>query len=132
MLNKKGIISVVVSSVVMFALGGLWHMHLLGAYYDSFAPPGMTHDPQLPLIYIGYFLMACCLTYLFTTSKNLGQYSGLLLGALIGFLWVSPYAVVMIGAFGKSLEIVVVDGLYHVVEGAIGGFIVHLVHQKLS
>jgi hypothetical protein len=130
MIAKKFIISWIASSIVMFLLSYLWHGVLLNDF-------SMLNYP------LGIFLLFASIVYLVTGALVAKVYTlemfdrftkhpflkGLLSGALCGLLLYMISLVIGI-SFTKSItmQYMLIDITWQMIEQAIGGFVVGLVH----
>jgi len=132
MFSKRFFISFLSSAVVMFLLSGLWHMKLMGAFYAKYAPSGAPEHPNMVFIIFGYVLLAFVMTVLYEYFATKTLHTGIILGLLAGFIWVTPHAVIGVGALGMPIESMLVDGLWHIVEEGVGGCVIGYLYQKIS
>ena len=82
---------------------------------------------------IGYLSLSLIMAYIYPKGAEGDSHimDGVKFGVIMGFLWIVPLSSVLYGAttvFSKTG--VFGDGLYHIVEGAIGGAIIAMVYGK--
>jgi hypothetical protein len=120
---KKFIIATLAAFVVMFLLGGLWHVTLLGDFYTA-------QTEVLLGVLILAFLMA--LVYPIGYKGGSPVREGLRFGVLIGLIWILPWSVIIHGIWKYPLLCVIVDSVWHIVEQGIGGLIIGIIYGKGS
>ena len=125
-MNVSKLMGAVGAFVVMFGLGGLWHMVLMSEYYAAILPSVARAEPNLIAIGSGYLITAVVMTCLFPVGYKGGSgiAEGLRFGAVIGLLWWLPANVVLSGIYETTLTSALVDGVWHIVEGAAGGAVI--------
>ncbi len=128
-MSKKMLLAFVASFVAMFLLAFAWHQPIMGWFYA--ANLGLVDatrsEPIVPMIAVGYAVLAFMMAYIYPKGVEGGtpMMEGFKFGAMIGLIWVIPYALVMYGVeMTHSIKFVVVDGLWHIVEQGIGGVII--------
>ena len=136
--TKKMIFATVAAFIVMFLLGYLWHAVLMVDFYAS--NPGEIGNagretPKIPFIILGYLFLALVMAYIYPKGAEGSNHvmDGLKFGAIVGFLWIVPHSTALYGAttlFSKTG--IFGDGIYHIVEGAIGGIIIAMIYRKQS
>ncbi len=110
--------------LVMFLLGGLWHMSIMGTFYDENSVAAPLPEAKMQFIVLGYLILGLLMAYIFPKGYGGGGAvcEGLRFGAVIGLLWVLPHAVVLHGVeFGAMGKLILVDAVWHMVEQGIGG-----------
>ena len=110
--------------LVMFLLGGLWHMSIMSSFYAEKSVAAPLPEPKLQFIVLGYLILGVLMAYIFPKGYGGGGTvsEGLRFGAVMGLLWVLPHAVVLHGVeFGAMGELILVDAVWHMVEQGIGG-----------
>ena len=118
--------------VVMFGLSGLWHQALMGDYYAAIMPSVTRAEPNLVVIGCGYLITAAVMAVVFPIGYKGGSgvAEGLRFGAVIGLLWWLPSNVVLSGVYETTLASALVDGVWHIAEGAAGGVVIGLLHVR--
>ena len=131
MMGSK-LMSVVGAFVVMLGLSGLWHQVLMGEYYAAILPSVARAEPNIVVIALGYLITVAVMTQLYPVGYKGGSgvSEGLRFGAVIGLLWWLPANVVLSGVYETTLASGLVDGVWHVVEGAAGGVVIGVVHAR--
>ena len=126
------LIGAVGAFVVMFGLSGLWHQVLMAEFYAAILPSVARAEPNMVIIAFGYLITAVVMALLYPLGYkgSSGVAEGLRFGAVIGLLWWLPANVVLSGVYETTLTSGLVDGVWHVVEGAAGGIVVGLVHAR--
>jgi len=122
---KKFSIAVVGGFFAMFILSGLWHMVILKSFYTEHLTATLA-EPNILFIVLGYLILAALMAYLYPLGYKGGPplKEGLRFGIIIGLLWYLPFNVIMIGVVGKSGTLIVVDGLWRLVEQGVGGIVI--------
>ncbi|MEW6470078.1 MAG: hypothetical protein AB1458_14220 [Bacteroidota bacterium] len=133
MLNKRFFISWIVSSVVMFALSYVWHGILLNDFKMLTIPQGVF----LSFAGVAYLLIGALVTRLFSLEyfTKLSRHlflRGLLVGAVCGFM-IFIVTIVTGVSFTKNSTsaFILVDMTWQLIEQAIGGFAVGVVHASV-
>ena len=130
MLNKRFFISWVFSAIVMFGLSYLWHGWLL---YDL---KKVSHlNLFLSFAAIAYLIIGAFVARVYTIEyfKNLTRHlflRGLIVGAVCGFV-IFVITIVTGVSFVKnetSSAFIFVDMTWQIIEQAVGGFAVGVVH----
>ena len=131
-MNGRKLMGAVGAFVVMFGLGGLWHQVLMSEYYAAILPSVARAEPNLVVIGCGYLITAVVMTLLFPVGYKggSGMAEGLRFGAVIGLLWWLLANVILSGVYETTLTSGLVDGAWHVVEGAAGGVVIGLLHAR--
>ena len=131
-MNGRKLMGAVGAFVVMFGLGGLWHQVLLSEYYAAILPSVARVEPNMVVIGSGYLITAVVMTLVFPVGYKGGSgiAEGLRFGAVIGLLWWLPANVILSGVYETTLTSGLVDGAWHVVEGAAGGVVIGLLHAR--
>ena len=128
---KKFSMAVVGSLIVMSLLAWLWHDVILKSFYIEHLTNRLT-EPNGLFILIGFFILAVLMSYLYPLGYKGGSplKEGLRFGFIIGLLWFFPFNVLMIGVVGKSGTLVVVDGLWRLVEQGLGGVVIAYIYRS--
>jgi hypothetical protein len=121
-----------VSSFWMALIAGFWHMILWGDFYKKYVPEGAPEEPSIGIILIGFILLGFFMTYLYSKLGKKGIREGIYFGAIIGFIWVTPHAITEAAINGIDLRVLFLDGGWHIVEQAIGGFWIAFLNNKLT
>lgn len=122
----KLLLSTLVGGFAMWFVGGLWH-NLILPIFDSNAE---AHHDGLVIVLISYFILAFLMAYIFSLSYQEDKsvlVEGLIMGVVIGILWVFPHGLVMAGTHDTSIVYEVKNTLYHVIEQGMGGVIIALI-----
>lgn len=133
---KKLLIGALVASAVMFLLGFLWHTVLMTDFYQSSSGEVGAVDRENPMVFyigLGYLSLGLVMAYIYPKGAEGDNHimDGIKFGVIMGFLWIVPHSSVLYGAtIVTSKTAVFVDGLYHMVEGAIGGILIAMVYGK--
>ncbi|MDH5560591.1 MAG: hypothetical protein OEY59_07005 [Deltaproteobacteria bacterium] len=119
------------SGVVMWGVAGLWHQVIMAQFYQN--ETDATHEGT-GVIFIAYLVLGLLMTYLYSSGKIQGRpvIEGIRFGAIIGLLWVFPHELAMAGAHGEPLSYVFKNAAWHLVEQAIGGFIIAWIYSRGS
>ena len=131
-MNVKQLLGAAGAFVVMFALSGLWHQVLMGDYYAAIMPNVSRAEPNMVVIGCGYLITALVMARVFPIGYKGGSgvAEGLRFGAVIGLLWWLPANVVLSGVYETTLASALVDGVWHIAEGAAGGVVIGLLHVR--
>jgi hypothetical protein len=130
---KKFSMAVGGSFIVMSFLGWLWHRVILGGFYMEHLSSSLP-EPNVLFVLLGFLILAVLMTYIYPQGYKGGSplKEGLRFGVIIGLLWFLPFNVIMIGVVGKSGALVVVDGLWRLVEQGTGGIVIGYVYRSKS
>ena len=131
-MNANRLLGLVGAFVVMFGLGGLWHQLLMADHYATVLPSVTRAEPNLVVIGCGYLITAAVMAVVFPIGYKGGSggAEGLRFGAVIGLLWWLPSNIVLSGVFETTLTSALIDGVWHIVEGAAGGIVIGLLHVR--
>ena len=130
--SRKFFLGALAALVVGFPLSGLWHVLLMGDFYEASATGGMRETPLFAFIILGYAVVALIMSYMYPKGYEGGSpaIEGLKFGAIIGLLWWFPTNLVLYGADGGPFSLVIVDGAWHVVEEGLAGLALGLVYGR--
>ena len=127
--TKKLVIASIASFVVMFGIGGAWHLALMQDWYTIHVGlSGNTGRPEpiLWCIALGTFMVAFIMSLIYPKfAKSNKVMSGIKFGLLMGFMAFVPLEVILYGAttiFSKM--IVIMDAAFQMTNGAIGGIVI--------
>lgn len=125
---RRFALATLASGVAMWLLAGLWHLVIVPSFYSTHG--GVEHHEGGWMISVGYLLLAVVMAYMYPSLSRGGRpiREGLKLGLMVGFLWVTPHALVRAGAHDGSLTYIAINGAWHLVEQAVGGAIIGLVY----
>ncbi len=129
---KKFIGAWIAGFFVMFLLSGLWYMAIMGDFYRSNGPPGLREQYQMQFIALGYLVLGLLMAYIYPKGYSGGTpvTEGVKFGVLMGLLWILPNGLVMYGVVTGSGKVLVVDAVWHLVEGGIGGIVIGLIYGQ--
>ena len=118
--------------VVMFRLGGLWHQVLMGDHYAAILPSVSRAEPSMVVVACGYLITAAVMAFIFPIGYKGGSgiAEGLRFGAVIGLLWWLPANVVLSGVYEITVASALVDGVWHIAEGAAGGVVIGVLYVR--
>ena len=118
--------------VVMFGLGGLWHQVLMGDHYAAILPSVSRAEPNMVVVACGYLITAAVMAFIFPIGYKGGSgvAEGLRFGAVIGLLWWLPANVVLSGVYEITVASALVDGVWHIAEGAAGGVVIGVLYVR--
>ena len=133
-MNTNRLLGLVGAFVVMFSLSGLWHQVLMGDYYAAIMPSVTRAEPNMVVIACGYLITAAIMAFMFPIGYKGGPglTEGLRFGAVIGLLWWLPANIVLSGVYETTVASALVDGAFHVAEGAAGGIVIGLLYVRRS
>ena len=130
---QKLTFAAIASFIVMFGLGGAWHMAIMQDWYMAHVGlAGNTGRPEpiLWCIMLGTFMVAFIMSLIYPrfaeSNKVMG---GIKFGLLMGFMAFVPLEVILYGAttiFSKS--IVIMDAAFQTVNGALGGIVIAFIY----
>jgi hypothetical protein len=131
---KKFSMATVGGFFAMFIPGGLWHMLIMKDFYDKYSADSALAEPNILFIILGVLILSALMAYMYPQGYKGGSpfKEGLRFGVVIGLLWILPINVIMIGAMGTSITLVVVDALYHMVGQGIGGIVIGYIYGSKS
>lgn len=123
---KKFIIAWVVGFVAMSGIAALWHLVIMGWFYDI--------KPQLPFIVLAYLILAALMSYAYPIGYKGGHPAkeGVKFGIFIGLLWILPLQLILASAGRTTFTIGLVDAAWHVVEQGVGGIVMGLLYGRSS
>lgn len=117
---------------VMWLLAGLWHMAIMGSFYDQNSVATPRVEPQMQFIILGYVILGLLMAYLYAkgfSGEGGSVCRGVCFGATIGLLWVLPHGVVLHGVeFGSTGKLILIDSAWHLVEQGAGGIVMSLIY----
>ena len=127
---KKMVLASVLGFVVMFVLGVIWHVLLLGDFYAQQMAAVNREETRIPLIGIGYLVLAILMAYAYPIGYKGGSplSEGLKFGILMGLLAHLPTALIYLGAWKLTATGMFVDVAYHVAEVGVGGIAIAYVY----
>ena len=133
--GKKFITAWIVGFVAMFILGYLWHMVIMGDFYSANSYVPEREAPRMELIILGVLSLALLMAYVYPKGYSGGSpvTEGLKFGLIIGVLWVTPHSLIEHGAAVMMTgKMVLVDGIWHLVEQGVAGILIGLVYGTNS
>lgn len=121
-LVPRMIISSVLSGIVMWVMGGLYHNLILPAVNQSMHP----HHEGLLMVLIAYIILGLLMgiMYIHARKTKKPMLIGLKVGVLTGVLWVFPHGLTMAAVHESSTAYEAWNMLYHVLEQGLGGIII--------
>jgi len=131
--GRKFLLAALAAFLVGFLLSGLWHVLLLGDFYESNSAVPMRAAPLFWAIGLAYLVVGLIMAYMYPKGYAGGSplVEGLKFGAIIGLLWWFPTNLVLYGVFEGPFSVVLVDGGWHVVEEALAGGALGIVYGRL-
>ncbi|MDH5465119.1 MAG: hypothetical protein OEW60_05780 [Thiovulaceae bacterium] len=126
---KTNVMAMLLSALGMMMLAGVWHEVIMLKFYAK--ETGASHEGTA-IIFLSYLILSFLMVVLYNQRKSYAQKlrDGIYFGALMGVLWVFPHELAMAGAHGESLSYVLINGVWHVVEQALGGFIIAFIFSR--
>ncbi len=123
-----------VAFVVSFALGFFWHAWLLADFYEEGNAAANREEGLIQFIALGYGALALLMAWMFPIGLRSDALlkEGARFGALIGLLWTLPLSLIFYGVMKLSLEVVIVDSVWHVVEQGATGVAIAWVYGKVK
>ena len=126
--TKKMIMAGLGAFAVMFILGFVWHVALMGDFYaDNYSEVNLSEEEfSLALIAIGYLILSFMMSYMYPIGFGGGPAikEGLRFGAMLGIFMSFPKAFIFAAVYKMPLDANLYDAIYHVVELAIGGIVI--------
>ena len=134
--TKKFLMATGASFAVMFLLGGLFHMVIAKDFL--LAHVGMAgnvgrQEPMMQYIAFGVLCLAAVMAYLYPKGVEGDNHlvQGFKFGMIIGFLWITPFAIIMYGStMVFSGTTVATFTVWHIIEQGIGGMIIAMIYGK--
>ena len=127
----RPILAVLISALAMFGLAGLFTGVLARSFIASNVDPSLLRPtPNLPLIFLGYLLLAAVMTFLyrrFALPTSNPALAGFKMGLLTSVAWLMPYSLVLFGVYRFPYLALPLDFAWAVVEQGIGGILVGLI-----
>lgn len=139
-MKKFLIIGLVVSFVLFFNIGYLFHDLIFGAWFHQKIGHIAREEYIIPLIALGYFLYCLIQTFLFPIfyeySSRHWDYSpaksGLLFGLLLGFTWDAlEGGLIEYATLSIPFESFLLDSSYHTIEGGAIGLLLSVIYRKV-
>lgn len=126
---RKLVLGAVAAFVVMFAASWVWHEALMADFYQAEAMP-MRASPMMWAVAAGYGVLALLMAWMYPKGHEGGSAwaEGAKFGAVIGILWTVPIQLILYGVMEGAFSMVYVDGGWHLVEQALGGIAIAMVH----
>lgn len=129
--HARPVLAAAFAGVSMWLLAGLWHTVLMATFYTERVDAA--HE-GVATILVAYLVLAALMTWIYrlraTTLHPLRD--GVMVGAVVGVLWVFPHELALAAAHGEPLAYVFENGAWHVVEQALGGLVIGALHGKGS
>jgi len=90
--TKKVILSTLAAFIAMFALSYLWHVVVMGNFYQEQFANTARATPEFPFIILAYLVLAILMAYIYPTGYKGGTAvsEGMKFGILIGLLTALP------------------------------------------
>lgn len=129
----KCLLAAVVGFVVMFVLSALWHLVILeDFYFNRYPTPGQRQETLILFVGLGYLVLGLLMAFIYPQGYKGGSPAGegARFGALIGLLWILPRSLVLYGVMESSGIALVVDAVWHVLEGGVGGVAIAFVYGR--
>jgi hypothetical protein len=127
----RPILAALVSAFAMFSLAGLFTGVLARSFIASNVDPTLLRPtPNLPLIFLGYLLLATVMTVLYrrvalpVASPAL---AGFKMGLLTAVAWLMPYSLVLFGVYRFPYSALPLDFAWAFVEQGVGGLLIGLI-----
>ena len=110
----------------MWGVAGVWHKLVMANFYSL-----ATHASHegTGIIFLAYLVLALFMVglYAYGAPRRRPVLEGLLLGVVIGLLWVLPHGLAMAGAHDEPLPYVFKNAAWHGIEQGAGGIIIGLI-----
>ena len=132
-MGKKFWLAFIGGLVAMYALGGLFHLVIAGAWLDrvmaDIAKPGGTNMMGITLYYI---VLAFMMAYIYPKGYAGGSPmpEGLRFGLMIGILVYISEAFHQFGAMNIALGPALAHGVWHVVEASAAGIVIGKIYGE--
>ena len=133
---KKLILATLASFVVMFALGGLFHMVIAKDFmlaHAGIAGDISRKEPLMIYIGLGVLVLAFMMSYMYPKGVEGENHlvQGFKFGMMIGIIWITPFSLILYGSVKMfSLTNVAAPALWHILEQGIGGMVIAMVYGK--
>ena len=127
-MNTKNLVGTLLTTILIFGLGFLIFMTLLGQYFSEnmIQYPGLFRtEPEYVSLILTCLSYACLLTYVFSSAGIAGLQKGFIAGAVIGLLVqvnVDSYLYSQMHLMGKKLILIDV-ALNALMSGIAGAFL---------
>lgn len=121
---KKFFLAWLIGFVVMGILAVLWHLVIMGSFYNM--------RPQPLFVILAYLILALLMSYAYPKGYQ-GKppaLEGLRFGIFIGLLWILPLQLIMASAGNTTFTVGLVDAAWHIAEQGIGGIIIGLIYGR--
>lgn len=120
--------AVVLSSITMFLLAGLYTGMLARDFIATHVRPDMLRTPpNLLLVAAGYLLLGLLMAVIyrrFMLPTDAPLKSGLFFGMAAGVCWLMPYSLVLFGVYAFPEVALLPDFAWALVEQGIGGLVI--------
>ncbi|MDA0195893.1 MAG: hypothetical protein O2887_17615 [Bacteroidetes bacterium] len=138
-MKKYYIVGVLVTFIVVFNLGYVFHDLLLGSWLHEKEAAVSREEYIIPVIALAFFIYSCILAYLLpifhfyarTYYKWEIYKTAMVFGGLIGFLWDALQGgMIEYATFNIPVEVFLVDSSYHVFEGVYTSLLLAFFYSK--
>ena len=130
---KKFLWASVAGTVVMFLLSGLWHAVILKGFYAAQFGATARPEPVVFFSFLGYLSLAVLMSLVFPAGYKGGSAVkvGFRFGLLMGLLSHLPFSLVFYAnTTSYTLNHVLTDSVWHIVEQGIGGIVIALIYAR--
>ena len=129
--GRKLVLGALAAFLVAFLLSGLWHVVLMGEYYES-ATVGGREAPLMWAIGLAYLVVGIIMAYMYPKGYEGGSpvREGLKFGAIIGLLWWFPTNLVLYAIQDGPSSVIFIDGAWHIIEEGLAGAVLGLVYGR--
>ena len=133
MIGRKFVLGALAVFVVGFLLSGLWHVVLMGDYYESVTAGGR-EAPIMSAVGLAYLVVGVIMAYMYPKGYEGGSplAEGLKFGAIIGLLWWFPTNLILYAVQDGPASVIFLDGAWHVVEEGLAGVALAMVYGRAS
>ena len=131
--TKKFLLASLAGAVAMFLLGGLWHAVLLKDFYAAQFGATVRSEPVVLFSFLGYLSLGILMSFVFPAGYKGGSTvkEGFRFGLLMGLMSHLPFSLVFYAnTTSYTLNHVLLDGAWHVVEQGIGGIVIAAIYAR--
>ena len=130
-MNAKKLISAWLAAfVVTFLLSGLWHLVLLGDFYNAQTEAIAREETKMLFVVLGQLILTFLMALIYPIGYKGGSpvKEGMRFGALIGLIWILPWSLIIHGIWKYPLLSVIVDSAWHIVEEGVAGIVIGVIY----
>ena len=131
MTYAKALLAAIAGATAMWITAGIWH-EVITLHFSS-GVPHASHE-NVGIIFIAYILLAVLMTFFLRHTRTAANplVHGIIIGMVVGVLWVFPHTLSLAAAHGEPLVPVATNALWHVFEQGLGGLVIMAVMGALD